>query len=176
MLLPFPFPFPVPLPKPNALSAGVDGLLNADCGCAGPFEVLDEGSPNADFWNANAGVDEVLVPDEEFTASSFFPKEKTEGVGFDGAPKIDGFELSADLAALPNDEVPCWMLPNATGDPAGVVEKGLLDTPLPNALLGVVVDIFASPLGSGALDFPKAPFVPKLELPNTDAGVDLLAS
>lgn len=72
---------------------------------------------------------------------------------------------------LPND-VLGWMLPNAPGDPAGVVEKGLLDMPLPNAPFGADADMLASPLG--ALDFPKillvAPFVPKPELPNPDAG------
>lgn len=54
------------------------------------------------------------------------------------------------------------------------MEKRLPDTLLPNAVLGVDVDVLASPLGSEALDFPKilfeAPFAPKLEPPNTGAG------
>jgi len=171
-----PFPAPAPLLKPNALGVGVDGLPNTDCGCVGPLEVPDKGSPNADFWNPNACVNELVTPDEEgAVASSFFPKEKA-GEVFDGAPKVDDFKLSAGLAdPLPNDEVLGWVLPNATGDPAGVVEKGLFDMLLPNVLLGVGVDMLAS----GALDFPKilfeAPFVPKLELPNTDAGAGAAA-
>lgn len=157
-----PFPVPVPLPKPNALGVGAEGLPNTICGCVEPFDAPEE----------------VLPPDEGGIV--VLPKEKTEG--FDGAPKGDGFKLSVGLAdPLSNNEALGWVLPNATGDPAGVVEKGLFDTPLPNALMGTDVDMIA--FGSGALDFPKilleALFVPKLGLPNTDAGsaaAGLLAS
>lgn len=74
---------------------------------------------------------------------------------------------------LPNAKAPGWVLPNTVGDPAGVVENALLDVALPNTLLGVDVDVLASPLGCEALDFSKIlletpfAFAPKPEPPKT---------
>lgn len=119
-----------------------------------------------------------MVPDKEGAAvSSFFPNEKIEEVVLlDGGANGDNFALSAGLVdALPNANAPGWALPNTTGDPAGVVENVLLDAALPNTLLGVDVDVLASPLGCGALDFSKIlletpfAFAPKPEPPKTAA-------
>lgn len=121
---------------------------------------------------------EVLVPNEEgAVVSSFFPNEKIgEVLLLDGGANDDGFALSVGLVdPFPNAKAPGWPLPNATGDPVGVVENVLPDVALPNTLLSVDVDVIASPLGCGALDFSKMlletpfAFVPKPEPPKTAA-------
>lgn len=125
------------------------------------------------------GAIEVLILDEEGAAvSSFFPNEKTEEVGLLDGVNGDGFTLSVCLSdPLPNVKVPGWALPDTAGDPVGVVENAWLDVALPNTLLGANVDVLASPLGCGTLDFSKIllempfAFVPKLEPPKT-AGVE----
>lgn len=126
---------------------------------------------------------EVVVPDEEgVVVSSFFPNEKTEeAVLLDGGANGDSFALSAGLVdPLPNARVLDWVLPNTAGEPAGVVENTLLDVASPNTLFGVDVDVLASPLGCGALDFSKIlleplfAFAPKAEPPKA-AGAEVLA-
>jgi len=127
----------------------------------------------------DVGAVEVLILDEEGAAvSSFFPNEKTEEVGLLDGANGDGFTLSVCLSdPLPNVKVPGWALPDTVGDPAGVVENAWLDVALPNTLLGANVDVLASPLGCGTMDFSKIllempfAFVPKLEPPKT-AGVE----
>lgn len=123
------------------------------------------------------------MPDEEgVVVSSFFPNEKMEeAVLVDGGANGDGCALSAGLVdPLPNVRVLDWVLPNTAGEPAGVVENTLLDVALPNTLFGVDVDVLASPLGCGALDFSKIlleplfAFAPKAEPPKT-AGAEVLA-
>lgn len=120
------------------------------------------------------------MPDEEGAAvSSFFPNEKAEEVVLlDGGANGDSFALSAGLVdPLPNAKAPGWALPNTTSDPTGVVENVLLDVALLNTLLGVDVDVLASPLGCGALDFSNIlletpfAFAPKPEPPKS-AGVE----